>query len=103
MSLDSYMPRAFKASYNRPLITRDYRAVNAPLSAEIAALRFLESAGYDVSYTTSVDGARRGKELLEHRVFLSIGHDEYVSGKGNECCAIAMFIRNVKHGNTCCG
>ena len=36
--------------------------------------------GYDVSYTTGVDTDRRGAELLEHKVFLSVGHDEYWSG-----------------------
>ena len=43
-------------------------------------VRFLESNGYDVSYTTGVDTDRRGAELLEHEVFLSVGHDEYWSG-----------------------
>ena len=44
-------------------------------------VRFLESNGYDVSYTTGVDTDRRGAELLEHKVFLSVGHDEYWSGQ----------------------
>jgi hypothetical protein len=43
-------------------------------------VRWLERKGYDVSYTTGVDTDRRGSELLEHRVFLSVGHDEYWSG-----------------------
>ena len=43
-------------------------------------VRFLESNGYDVSYTTGVDTDRRGAELLEHKAFLSVGHDEYWSG-----------------------
>ena len=37
--------------------------------------------GYDVSYTTGVDTDRRGAELLEHQVFLSVGHDEYWSSE----------------------
>ena len=37
--------------------------------------------GYDVSYITGVDTDRRGAELLEqHKVFMSVGHDEYWSG-----------------------
>ena len=43
-------------------------------------VRWLERNGYDVSYTTGVDTDRRGAELLEHQVFLSVGHDEYWSG-----------------------
>ena len=43
-------------------------------------VRWLERNGYDVSYTTGVDTDRRGSELLEHHVFLSVGHDEYWSG-----------------------
>ena len=31
--------RAFKRSYNTPLLTRDYRAVNAPLGCEYPAIR----------------------------------------------------------------
>jgi len=34
---DAQLTRAHKRSYNTPLITRDYRAVNMPLSAEYAA------------------------------------------------------------------
>ena len=43
-------------------------------------VRWLEANGYDVSYFTGLDSARRGEEILEHRLFLSVGHDEYWSG-----------------------
>ena len=43
-------------------------------------VRWLEANGYDVSYITGVDTDRRGAELLEHKAFLSVGHDEYWSG-----------------------
>ncbi len=44
-------------------------------------VRWLEANGYDVSYSTGVDTDRRNAaELLEHKVFLSVGHDEYWSG-----------------------
>ena len=59
-------------------------ARNAPedwvFNAEYPMVRFLEANGYDVSYTSGVDTDRRGAELLEHKVFLSVGHDEYWSG-----------------------
>src|SRR4029079_6271135 len=34
---------------------------------------------YNVSYFSGLDTERRGGELLEHKVFLSVGHDEYWS------------------------
>ena len=42
-------------------------------------VRWLERNGYDVSYFTGVDSDRLGSELLEHQLFLSVGHDEYWS------------------------
>lgn len=48
-------PRSFKASFNRPMVTRDYRAINAPFGAEYPCLRFLEKAGYKVTYQTAFD------------------------------------------------
>ncbi len=74
-------PRAPKVSYNRPFETRHYRAVNMPFNSEYPMVRWLERNGYDVSYSSGVDTDRRGGELLEHRVFLSVGHDEYWTGR----------------------
>src|SRR6476646_4322918 len=76
--------RAYKVSYNRPLIIDgqgsgglgDY---NSPLHAEYPMIRWLEANGYDVSYSTDVDSDRRGAEIQEHQVFMSVGHDEYWS------------------------
>ena len=72
-------PRAYKVSYNRPLETRHYRAVNTVFTCEYPFVRWLEANGYDVSYFTGVDSARRGERILNHRLFLSVGHDEYWS------------------------
>lgn len=74
------MERAFKVSLNRPYVTRDYRAVNMPFNAEYPMIRWLEANGYDVAYTTGLDGDRRGALIRNHKVFLSVGHDEYWSG-----------------------
>ena len=50
-------------------------------NAEYPMLRWLEANGYDVSYTTGVDTARdAGTCIQNHKVFLSVGHDEYWSG-----------------------
>lgn len=74
------MERAYKVSLNRPYVTRDYRAVNMPFNAEYPMIRWLEANGYDVAYTTGLDGDRRGALIRNHKVFLSVGHDEYWSG-----------------------
>ena len=49
-------------------------------NAEYPMVRFLERNGYNLSYSTGIDSDRRGAELLEHKTFLSVGHDEYWSG-----------------------
>jgi N,N-dimethylformamidase beta subunit-like, C-terminal len=74
------MERAYKVSMNRPYVTRDYRAVNMVFNAEYPMVRWLEANGYDVTYSTGVDSDRRGALIRNHKVFLSVGHDEYWSG-----------------------
>ncbi|MFN7875747.1 MAG: N,N-dimethylformamidase beta subunit family domain-containing protein [Pirellula sp.] len=71
---------AHAVSYNRPFDTRAVTAKDWFFSSEYATVRWLEKNGYDVSYTTGVDTDRRGNELLEHKIFVSAGHDEYWSG-----------------------
>jgi large repetitive protein len=70
---------AHKVSYNRPFTTRDTPTEDWLFNAEYPMLRWLERSGYDVSYFTDVDSDRYGSEILEHKVFLSVGHDEYWS------------------------
>ena len=72
--------RAYKVSYNRPLTVRGGTPEDSPFNAEYPMVRWLERNGYDVSYFTGVDTDRRGAEILEHKTFLSVGHDEYWSG-----------------------
>ena len=73
--------RAFAVSYNRPVQTE---GVASFMGVEYSALRWLEENGYDVSYSSGVDTARSGSELLEHKVFLSVGHDEYWSQEARD-------------------
>lgn len=71
---------ACKVSYNRPFDTRGNGENDSWLfNAEYPMVRWLEANGYDVSYFTDVDSERRGAEILEHKAFLSVGHDEYWS------------------------
>ena len=72
--------RAYKVSYNRPFTTRQTSPEDWVFNAEYPMVRWLERNGYDVSYSTGVDTDARGAELLEHKAFLSVGHDEYWSG-----------------------
>jgi hypothetical protein len=78
--------RAFKVSYNRPIGTRDAVGLYAGpqdfvLSAEYAAIRWLERNGYDVAYLTGYDTGPGNATLTNFRVFVSTGHDEYWSGE----------------------
>ena len=70
-------PRAFKVSFNRPY--QEGGGAGFFFEWEYNMLRFLEREGYDVSYSTDVDTHERGPLLLEHKAFLSVGHDEYWS------------------------
>ena len=71
--------RAYKVSYNRPVTTRGTGAEDWVFNAEYPMVRFLERNGYNLSYSTDIDSDRRGAEILEHKAFLSVGHDEYWS------------------------
>ncbi len=75
--------RAYKVSYNRPIITRDGGFAAGPqdfiFGAEYSAVRWLEQNGYDVNYITGIDTARDGAQLLNSKIMLSVGHDEYWS------------------------
>ncbi|KIS26983.1 hypothetical protein TV39_12935 [Arthrobacter sp. SPG23] len=73
--------RAYKISYNRPFATRgESSGRDFYFGNEYPLVRFLEKNGYDVSYISGVDTHRNGAQLLNHKVFLSVGHDEYWSG-----------------------
>jgi len=103
------------------MVTRDYRAINAPFGAEYPCLRFLESVGYRVTYQTAWD-THQGLpySALTHRaptpewdpisqpsgkLFLSVGHDEYWSGGQRAAVEEARDTRGVNlaffSGNEC--
>jgi hypothetical protein len=65
---------AVKVSFNRPYSVAAQG--NGPLVWEYPLVRFLERRGYDVSYTTDVD-TDAAPNLVEHKLVISAGHDEY--------------------------
>jgi hypothetical protein len=87
---------AYAISYNRPITTRD-GAVNGTesesgtsndmvFSAEFAAIYWLEENGYDVSYIAGEQVATAPDDslLLNHQVYMDVGHDEYWSDQQYE-------------------
>ncbi len=80
-SLYAHPNHAHKVSYNRPFLTRTNSNEDFWFNSEYPMIRWLERNGYDVSYFTDVDSHRLGSEILEHDIFLSVGHDEYWSAE----------------------
>jgi hypothetical protein len=69
---------AFKVSYNRPFSSAGIdNGASWPFATEMPMISFLEANGYDVSYLSGGDVDARGSLLLDHKVFVSSGHDEY--------------------------
>ena len=68
---------AVKVSFNRPY--DDGEGTGKFISLEWNLMAFLEQQGYDVTYSTDVDTHTSPAQLLQHKVFLAVGHDEYWS------------------------
>lgn len=71
--------RSFKVSYNRPFGEGD-GLDNDFFNAEYPLVRFLERNGYDVAYCGGIDVHRDASVLQGRKIFVSSGHDEYVTG-----------------------
>ncbi len=73
---------AYSVSYNRPFDgtfpTDDGKS--DPFYSEYQMIRFLEKNGYDMSYVSQPDLVAEPGLLLNHKVFISSGHDEYWAG-----------------------
>lgn len=79
---------SYAVSYNRPLSGQGDE--NFIFNAEVPTLYFLEENGYNVSYTTDADTARRGSLIKNHKVFMTVGHDEYWSNEQRSNVQSAM-------------
>ena len=72
---------ALKVSYDRPFSeTTTYSSeFNNILRWEYNMVRWLESQGYDVTYIANLDIDLNSQLLQKHKVYLSVGHNEYWS------------------------
>ena len=66
---------AVRVSFDRPLAF----TAQGPFDWEVNLVRFLEHEGYDLSYQTNLETDLRPESLLEHRLVIVAGHDEYWS------------------------
>jgi hypothetical protein len=70
---------ASKVSFDRPYTGNGSAGSGGFLWWEVDVVQWLERSGYDITYSTDVDTHENGSRLLNHRVVLSVGHDEYWS------------------------
>ncbi|GHO50225.1 N,N-dimethylformamidase beta subunit family domain-containing protein [Ktedonospora formicarum] len=71
-------PHASKVSFNRPFNPGDSNGAGHYFWWEYKFVRWAESQGYDISYTTDIDTSENvTNPLTNHKAFLSVGHDEY--------------------------
>jgi hypothetical protein len=81
---------AVKVSYNRPFFIYnagfhgDDRGDDWYMNCEYPMIRWLERNGYNITYTNGSDVASSPAQLLIHKVFISLGHDEYWSKEQRE-------------------
>jgi hypothetical protein len=66
---------AVKVSFDRPYI--EGQGASQVLLYEADAIHWMERQGYDLSYTSNVDLHENPGQLLQHKAYLSLGHDEY--------------------------
>jgi methionine-rich copper-binding protein CopC len=74
----AFYGRATKVSYNRPYDPSELE--NDFFYAEYPLIRWLERNGFHVAYCGGADVATRPAQLLNRKIFISSGHDEYWSG-----------------------
>ena len=87
---------AVKVSYNRPffpyntMFNSEAKEADWYMNAVYPMIRWLERNGYDMSYAASNDIATKPSLLLNHKVFVSVGHDEYWSKEQRENVEMAL-------------
>ncbi|MDQ2809256.1 MAG: hypothetical protein M3Z04_20470, partial [Chloroflexota bacterium] len=69
--------RAYKVSFDRPY--NSGAGTGSLFVHDVDMVRWMEASGYDVTYISDVDRVANPNILRNHRVFLTVGHDEYWS------------------------
>jgi Concanavalin A-like lectin/glucanases superfamily len=72
-------PRAHAVSFERPM-GNESNEPNWFFHDEFALIYWMEEQGYNISYTDSTEIAENPSSLLNHKVIVVGGHDEYWSG-----------------------
>jgi hypothetical protein len=70
---------ATKVSFDRPFAPGPSNGAGQYFWFEYPFVRWAESQGFDLTYTTNVDTHTNVNPLANHKGFLSVGHDEYWS------------------------
>jgi hypothetical protein len=60
------------------LVAAPERQVDAGVAGRFDVVALPARNGYDVSYMSAVDADRYGSLLLNHKMYLNVGHDEYL-------------------------
>ncbi|MGN6549827.1 MAG: N,N-dimethylformamidase beta subunit family domain-containing protein, partial [Pararhizobium sp.] len=75
--------RAYAVSYNRPIAMNSTSNEAGPqdfvFGEELPAIEWLEQNGYNVSYISGIDAATNPSSVLNGKVYMDVGHDEYWS------------------------
>jgi len=71
----SVKPRGTKVSFDRPYTQED--GSSQVLVFEADAIHWMERQGYDLSYISDLDMQTDTRQLLHHKAYVSLGHDEY--------------------------
>ena len=73
--------RASAVSYNRPILINSAKDSAQPadflFGEEYAAIYWLEENGYSIKYISGLDAATNPSALLNSKIYMDVGHDEY--------------------------
>lgn len=89
-----YSDRATKVSFDRPYDYYFGQGAADFIGNELPLVSLVEKLGLNVTYITSVDIQKRPSLLSNHRVLISLGHDEYYSP------AMRQALQNAQQGGT---
>ena len=99
---------AVKVSFDRPYQAFDFSGTNPNgeddqvLRWEYQMIRWMESQGFNVSYSTNVDTSNNAAAIVQHKAYVTAGHNEYwtssmrnnLEAAANAGTNIAVFTSN---------